>query len=391
MGIHKSDRIGLGRCGAVPLLIAMGLYYLWHPGQAVSAAHPHVDKPACVVTASAPGATDANHEVVAGGDSMSVTQWRVNLPPPDPFNLGTYKRNHTKKVSFLAVRRGGTGVNPNKLFRASYDGFVIVSILGDYTNAGFITLYSRHTQPPMAADMEVWSVAGSPDGTKAVSGTNFGEIDLWDAETGIKLGRIAGETSFYPVGGLVFLPPPASASAPQQFLAARDGGEVVLYNIVPPSAMMPDYTFTVAHTFSHENDLAVNSVAISTDGKTAVSGGFDMTVRIWDVEHLTPKGSPITAHRNVVWRVAISPDDKMIATASEDGSVRLFNMADGSAVMDGGMPAFKEETDGAGTKLGVMGVTWVTRDKVVYTVGKDPPNPNDPIVKVWDVSALNTP
>ena len=238
MGIHKSDRIWLRRWGAAPLLSAAGLYCLWHSSRAASAPHPHVDKPACVVTASASNAADANHEVVSGGDNMKVTHWRVNTPPPPaPAELGIYKRNHTKKVSFLAVSRGGTGANPNKLFRASYDGFVIVSRLGDYTNAGFITLYSRHTQPPMAADMEVWSVAGSPDGTKAVSGTNFGEIDLWDAETGNKLGRIAGETSFYPVGGLAFLPAPTSG--PQQFLSARDGGEVILYNIVPPTAMMP--------------------------------------------------------------------------------------------------------------------------------------------------------
>ena len=76
---------------------------------------------------------------------------------------------------------------------------------------------------------------------------------------------------------------------------------------------------------------AVNSVAFSPDGKTLASGSDDGTVRLWDVATRQQIGKPFTgSHGDLtgpVISVAFSPDGKTLATGSSDGTVRLWDVA----------------------------------------------------------------
>jgi WD40 repeat protein len=112
----------------------------------------------------------------------------------------------------------------------------------------------------------------------------------------------------------------------------------------------------------------VNTVAATSDGSTAISAGFDRTARIWD---LTKPNDPATIidHDDIVWRVAISPDDSKFATASQDGTVRLFNI-DGTPIA-----ATPPVEPG-----GVMGVAFLTSGQIVYTTGTADGNKD---IKVW--------
>jgi WD40 repeat protein len=71
----------------------------------------------------------------------------------------------------------------------------------------------------------------------------------------------------------------------------------------------------------------VTSVAVTQDGKTAASASIDGTVKLWDV------GGTIRAtfegHRGPVHTVAFSADGKTIASAGEDKSVRLWDVPAG--------------------------------------------------------------
>ena len=51
----------------------------------------------------------------------------------------------------------------------------------------------------------------------------------------------------------------------------------------------------------------VYPVAISSDGQTIVSGGFDGTVRLWGSQG-SPVGNPLEGHTDRVYSVVISPD-----------------------------------------------------------------------------------
>ena len=68
----------------------------------------------------------------------------------------------------------------------------------------------------------------------------------------------------------------------------------------------------------------VTSVAVSADGKTAVSGSLDQTVRLWNLE----KGLErvlFKSHAGPVLAVVLSPDGKQVASASADGVILLWD------------------------------------------------------------------
>src|SRR5262249_39240009 len=76
--------------------------------------------------------------------------------------------------------------------------------------------------------------------------------------------------------------------------------------------------------------VTVHEIAFSKDGKTVVSAGADRTVRFWDGSTGAP--GKVLAVGSVVYATAIDPGGKLIASGSFDGLVRLWNAASGQPV-----------------------------------------------------------
>ena len=76
----------------------------------------------------------------------------------------------------------------------------------------------------------------------------------------------------------------------------------------------------------------VSSVAISADGKTIVTGGFDGTVRRWDGQTGAAIGQPLTGHLQRVESVAISADGETIVSGSLDNTVHRWDAQTGAAI-----------------------------------------------------------
>ncbi len=75
----------------------------------------------------------------------------------------------------------------------------------------------------------------------------------------------------------------------------------------------------------------VTAVAVTPDGRWAVSGSADRTVRVWDL--LTGEEvQSLSGHEDAVLAVAVTPDGQRAVSVSKDGRMRMWDLERGVAL-----------------------------------------------------------
>ncbi|MDE3258695.1 MAG: Ig-like domain-containing protein [Gemmatimonadota bacterium] len=115
---------------------------------------------------------------------------------------------------------------------------------------------------------------------------------------------------------------------------------------------------------------AANSVAFSPDGATLASGSDDGTLKLWNVATQTGVAT-LEGHTGGVNSVAFSPDGATLASGSDDGTLKLWNVATQTGV------ATLEGHTG-----GVNSVAF-SPDGATLASGSD-----DGTLKLWDVATI---
>jgi WD40 repeat protein/serine/threonine protein kinase/DNA-binding XRE family transcriptional regulator len=163
------------------------------------------------------------------------------------------------------------------------------------------------------------AVAVSPDGKKALSGSQSDEGDslfLWDLESGEAI--MSFQTGS--VHGLDISPDGRTAlSGGHSFEESVD--VMTLWDLESGEAI---------RQFEGHTSF-ISEVAYSPDGKTALSGSWDASLILWDLE----SGEIIhqmLGHTDAVRAAAISPDGRMAVSGSKDGTLILWDLSTGEAI-----------------------------------------------------------
>jgi hypothetical protein len=205
---------------------------------------------------------------------------------------------HTAQVQSVAFSPDGHGA-----LSGSKDKTVK---LWDVATGKEMRSFTEHADPVM-------SVAFSPDGRNALSGSLDKTLKLWDVATAKEIRTFAGHTNF--VTWVAFSPDGLTA------LSGSFDKTLKLWDVA---------TAKEIRTFAgHSN--GVTSVAFSPDGRTALSGSYDKSLKLWDIA----TGREIlsfTGHTDVVDSVAFSPDSRSVLSGSWDRTLKLWDVATGKEI-----------------------------------------------------------
>jgi WD40 repeat protein len=180
-----------------------------------------------------------------------------------------------------------------------------------------------------AEDAPVLNLVISPDGRTGFSSAGDGTLVLWDLVDAGEIRRFEGHqtqailsVAFTPDGKQVLTGEWGDAFG----FSFGDGNGLHLWDVETGEALR-----------SFEGHTAgVIMIAVSADGREALTGSVDGTIRLWDLE-TGEEIRQILAHTGGVFSVALSPDGRMALSGSmaddlADSGITLWDLESGQVI-----------------------------------------------------------
>lgn len=166
----------------------------------------------------------------------------------------------------------------------------------------------------------VRSIAFSPDGRTLASGGGDGTLKLFDVDTG-KVRQTLTQQAL-PVNGIRFTPDSElMITATGDWQQSAVTGELRVWEVASGKelAALPGHT------------TEIKRIDITADGKRLISAGSDRTILIWDVAQRKVVGTFKTEF--VATAIAVLPDGRWLATGDARGGVSLYDLESGKLLV----------------------------------------------------------
>lgn len=117
---------------------------------------------------------------------------------------------------------------------------------------------------------------------------------------------------------------------PVRAIAVSPDGSRAISGSFDGTAILWSLSSATAERVLRFHDSAVNAVAFLEDGRIA-TGGEDASIAVWQRGAAKPE-LVLKGHTAPIVGLAVSPDGRTLASASWDGTARLWSLADGGVV-----------------------------------------------------------
>ena len=229
--------------------------------------------------------------IASAGEDGTIRLWRADNGEP-----GRVLRGHTAAVSFLAWHPDGSTI--------ASGGWDRTIRLWRVDTGQLQQTLSAHTD-------HVTAVCFSPDGRWLLSGSADDEMRLWDVNTGESLLTLSHENE-YDITACCF------STDGQRLLSADGENQLRIWE----AGTGLETASLVPHADS------ISCLACSPNGRLYATGSWDDTVQLRSVRgnSLLRK---LEAHSDDVTAVAFSADTRWLASASDDGTTIVWDVASG--------------------------------------------------------------
>lgn len=178
----------------------------------------------------------------------------------------------------------------------------------DLNNGKYIGDLIGHGSHP-ARGSGVCEAVVTHDGQWLVSGGADGTLRVWSLESGQLLHILEGS-----VGSVKLI----RTSADGHTVVAEDGHDLLVWHLAADTG----YRINSAHS------EAVSAIAVTTDGRFAVSASHDRLLKVWDLEQGRELAT-LRGHEDSVKSVVITQDGRRAVSASWDKTVRVWDIGSG--------------------------------------------------------------
>ena len=240
--------------------------------------------------------------IASGGYDNDFLLWDAATGEP----LSRRVREHENRVRTVAFSPDG-----NWLVTGGYDNQVMVWDVESPSNPKQTFVSRAHTAP-------VNTAVFAPNGNIMVTGSQAGDFVIWEVRPEGQLRRLATPIAHQgPVYQVAF------TNDSRRLLTVGEDGNVILWDVSRPGFPSQVTTLSDAHS------TAVNTITLNETNELFATGDDAGRIVIWSLATLEPL-QVIFAHTNWVFDLAFAPNSALIASASRDNSIVLWDIETGS-------------------------------------------------------------
>jgi WD40 repeat protein len=231
--------------------------------------------------------------LASSSEDMEVRLWDI-----ESGSMKQLPKKHTDQIRSVAFNR---------------DSSIIATASSDYT-AKLWNVSTRTVLHTLSAHKgTLWSVAFSPIENILASGSEDTKIILWNTKNGSIVKELVGHSSW--VWSVIFSPD-------GKFIASGSSDKTIkLWDVKTGKCII---------TLEGYHHSSVKALAFSNDGELLASGDEDKAIMLWEVKSLMTKNNlpkPLTfpkEHEQAITSLSFTPEDYLIS-ASDDQIIRVWN------------------------------------------------------------------